>query len=276
MRLLFVGDVVAESGCKAITRYIPQLKKQLELDCVIVNAENAAFHGMTQEIVQSFYDAGVDGITSGNHMWDHTEIYDFIDEDPCLIRPMNLIQERPGKGWTIIDVKGQKVLLINALGKLFMKDPITCPFADIMNVVEAHPLKQKVDAILVDFHTETTAEKNALGAWLDGKVSVVVGTHTHMPTADHQILPNGTAYQTDAGMTCDYNSVIGMDREIGLEVFLGKRSHKEGILPATGEATLCGLLVNISDDTGLAESVEPVRVGGRLAQTHPISSSSCT
>ena len=268
MRLLFIGDVVAESGCKALSHYAPLLRKKLNIDCVIANAENAAFHGMTQEIIDAFYAAGVDGITSGNHMWDNQGIYAFIDTDPRVIRPLNLIQKRPGKGFTVIDVKGKKILLINALGSLLMTDEVTSPFEDIMRVVDDYPLAEAVDAILVDFHTETTSEKNAMGTWLDGKVSVIVGTHTHMPTADHQILPNGTAYQTDTGMTCDYDSNIGVKKHLMLERFLGKREKEQDFVPADSEATLCGLLVDIDDTTGLATHVEPVRVGGRLSQTH--------
>ncbi len=269
MKLLFIGDVVAESGCKAIEQYVPKLRKELKLNCVIANAENAAFHGMTKDIVDRFYNAGVDGITSGNHMWDNKNSLDFL-EDKRIVRPMNLIKERPGKGVTIIEVKGKKVMLINALGKLFMKDPVTDPFEDIMKVVEENLLKEKTDVILVDFHTETTAEKTTMGAWLDGKVSLVVGTHTHIPTADHQILPNGTAYQTDVGMTCDYDSSMGIRKDIGIEIFTEGRCHRTNISPAEGEATLCGIVVTISDETGLAEAVEPIRIGGRLSQTHEL------
>lgn len=270
MKILFIGDVVGATGCRAVVDYVPKLRELFSLDFVIANAENAAFHGITKAIVDSFYAAGVDGITSGNHMWDQREIYDFIDQDPRLVRPINLKQARPGNGYTIINVNGYRLLLVNALGSVHMKDPVTSPFEDVMRVVEKYPLKKEIDAILVDFHAEITAEKNAMGTCLDGKVSIVVGTHTHMPTADHQILPLGTAYQTDAGMTCDYDSIIGINKNIALEGFLGKRERGHGYICADGDATLCGLIVDVDNQTGLARAIEPVRVGGRLSQTHAL------
>ena len=264
------GDVLGKSGRQAIIRNVPQLRSRLRLDFVLVNGENAAHgFGITAKICRSFYEAGVDVITSGNHIWDQREIMNYIDGDPRLLRPINYPAGTPGTGARVIEAaNGKSVLVVNAMGRLFM-DPLEDPFAAVEETLGRHPLGQGVDAILVDIHADITSEKMAMGHFCDGRVSAVAGSHSHVPTADAQILPKGTAYQTDMGMCGDYNSIIGMTKEPALARFTQKDSSGR-LEPAVTEATLCAVLIETDDDTGLARTVEPVRLGGRLKQAMPV------
>ena len=271
MRLLFVGDVLGRSGRAAVTELLPDLRRRWKLDAVVVNGENAAGGiGITEAICADLIAAGADAVTLGNHAWDQREALVFIGREPRLIRPVNYPEGTPGRGANLIDLRnGQRLLVINVLGRVFM-DALDDPFAAVEREVEACPLGVASDAILVDVHAEATSEKLAMGHHLDGRVSVVVGTHTHVPTADHQVLPGGTAYMSDAGMTGDYDSVIGFQKEEPVRRFLTKISSAR-FEPAAGPATLCGLAVEIDDRTGLATMVSGVRLGGRLSQAEPAS-----
>lgn len=269
MRLLFIGDVMGRTGRTAIADHLPGLRRRWALDAVVVNGENAAGGaGITEEICNDILGAGADAVTLGNHAWNQREALVFIERQPRLIRPLNYPKGTPGRGANLFDLAdGRRLLVINLLGRVFM-DPLDDPFAAVEREIEACPLGQACDAILVDMHAEATSEKLAMGHFLDGRVSVVVGTHTHVPTADHQVLPGGTAFQADTGMTGDYDSVIGMQKEEPLRRFLTKLTSSR-FEPASGPATLCGLAVEIDDKTGLALRVEPVRLGGRLSQAEP-------
>ncbi|HVZ00108.1 MAG TPA: TIGR00282 family metallophosphoesterase [Dongiaceae bacterium] len=269
MRLLFCGDLVGRSGRDVVVEKLPGLRRDLALDLVVANGENAAGgFGITQKICDELYKAGVDCITTGNHVWDQKETIAFIGSDPRLLRPVNFPAGTPGKGSGIYQTaRGRKVLVANIMARLFM-DPLDDPFQAAEQLLRAHKLGGNVDAILIDFHGEATSEKMAMGHYLDGKVSLVVGTHTHVPTADHMILPGGTAYQTDAGMCGDYDSVIGMEKATPIARFT-KKMPTERLSAAMGPGTLCGLYVETDDATGLAKKVEPVRVGGRLSQAQP-------
>ena len=269
MRILFIGDVVGRSGRAIVSERLPRLVRDWKLDLVVVNGENAAGgFGITETIYQDFVDAGADAITLGNHAWDQKDALVFIERAPRLIRPLNYPAGTPGRGTAIIKAKnGAQVLVINAMGRIFM-DPLDDPFAAVDRELVACPLKRGADAIVVDFHCEATSEKQAIGFFCDGRASLVVGTHTHVPTADHQILPGGTAYMTDAGMTGDYDSVIGMQKDEPLKRFtLGIPSSR--FEPALGVATLSGVAVETDDRSGLALKIAPVRIGGRLEPTLP-------
>lgn len=271
MRLLFCGDVVGRSGRDAIAAHLPELRRRLDLDFVVVNAENAAAgFGITLTICRGLFAAGADVITTGNHVWDQREIIGEIDREPRLLRPVNYPTGTPGRGWGLFEAGGgRKVLVINAMGRLFM-DPLDDPFVAVDALLKAHPLGAPggATAILVDLHAEATSEKMAMGHFIDGRASISVGTHTHVPTADHMILPGGTAYQTDAGMCGDYDSVIGMKKEPPVARFV-RKMPSERLGPADGEATLCGLFCETDDATGKARRVAPVRVGGVLATEIP-------
>lgn len=269
MRILYLGDVVGSAGRKATLAAVADLRPRLSLDFVMVNGENAAGgFGITPKIAQQFFDGGVDVITTGNHAWDKREILDVIDDEPRLIRPLNYPEGTPGRGWGIYETaSGAKVMVAQVMGRLFM-DPLDDPFAGINRALLNKHLKRDVDAILIDVHAEATSEKMAMGQVLDGRVSLVVGTHSHIPTADAQILPNGTAYQTDLGMCGDYDSVIGMEKAVAIERFT-RKIRGERLQPAKGPATVCGVFVETDDTTGLAARIEPVRVGGRLAEHVP-------
>lgn len=269
MRLLFVGDVMGRSGRTAVATVLPGLRSRWKLDCVVVNGENAAGGvGITETICTEILEAGADVVTLGNHAFDQREALVFIDRQPRLVRPLNYPPGTPGRGSALVAIAdGRRVLVMNVMGRVFM-DALDDPFAGVEREVEACPLGRGCDAIIVDVHAEATSEKNAMGHVLDGRVSLVVGTHTHIPTADHQVLPGGTAYLTDAGMTGDYDSVIGVDKEEPIRRFLRKLPGAR-FEPAGGEATLCGIAVETDDSTGLARRVAPVRVGGRLSQTVP-------
>jgi 2',3'-cyclic-nucleotide 2'-phosphodiesterase len=269
MRILFIGDIVGRSGRAVLLERLPRLVRDWQLDFVAVNGENAAGgFGITEMIYQEFVDAGADVVTGGNHSWDQKEALVFIERAPKLLRPINFPAGTPGRGVALIEAKnGARVLVVNAMGRIFM-DPLDDPFAAVEHELAACPLKQSADAIIVDIHAEATSEKQAMGHFCDGRVSLVVGTHTHAPTADHQILPHGTAFVSDVGMTGDYDSVIGMDKEEPLTRFLRKISGAR-FEPAMGPATLCGLAVETDDATGLARRVAAVRLGGRLEAAQP-------
>jgi len=269
MRVLMVGDVVGKSGRDAIATYLPDLRESLDLDFVVVNGENAAHgFGITDKICASLYQQGADVVSTGNHIWDQRPIMNYIDSDPKLLRPVNFPAGTPGNGFGIYEARGgKKVLVINAMGRLYM-DPLDDPFAAIEKVLSKYSLGAEVSAVLVDFHAEATSEKQAVGHILDGRVSVVIGTHTHVPTADYRILPGGTAYQSDLGMTGDYNSVIGMQKKVASERFTTKMPQAR-LEPADGDGTLSGLFVEIDDQTGLAKSAAPVRIGGCLTESRP-------
>jgi 2',3'-cyclic-nucleotide 2'-phosphodiesterase len=269
VKILLCGDVVGRSGRDAIVSKVPNLRSRLGLDFVIVNGENAAHgFGITDKICESFFTAGVDVITTGNHAWDRREIMEYIRSEPRLLRPVNFAEGAPGQGAGVFKARdGRRILVINPMGQLFM-GPVGDPFAALEIVLGNHRLGKSVEAIAVDVHAEATSEKMAIGHFLDGRVSVVVGTHTHVPTADARILAKGTAFQTDMGMCGDYDSVVGMAKDIALARFLDSAA-KPRLEPAAGEATLCGLFVETDDITGLAKRVEPVRLGGDLSHASP-------
>ncbi len=269
MRLLFLGDVVGRAGRKAVVEGLPPLIARWKLDFVVVNGENAAGgFGITEQIHNDLLDAGADVVTLGNHAFDQRDTLVFIERQERLLRPVNYPKGTPGKGAGLFRSRaGADVLIVQGMGRIFMPE-LDCPFRAIEAEVEACPLGTRADAILVDFHAEATSEKQALGYFLDGRVSVVVGTHTHAPTADERILPNGTAYMSDAGMCGDYNSVLGMDIEEPINRFITKipRGRFE---PALGPATVSGLAVEIDDKTGLALKLKAVRLGGVLQPSEP-------
>ncbi len=269
MRILFLGDIVGRAARNAIYDRLPGLIGDLSVDLTIVNGENAAGgFGITEDICQAILDAGADVVTTGNHAWDQREALVFIDRQERLIRPLNYPPGTPGRGSVLVTARnGARVLVINAMGRLFM-DPLADPFAAIDAEITACPLGEQADAIVVDMHAEATSEKQSMGHYLDGRVSLVIGTHTHVPTSDYQILPGGTAYQSDVGMCGDYDSVIGMDKQEPLQRFIRKIPSGR-FTPALGEVTICGLAVELDDATGLATAVAPVRLGGRLAPTMP-------
>jgi 2',3'-cyclic-nucleotide 2'-phosphodiesterase len=269
MRLLFLGDVVGRSGRDAVSERLPELITRFAFDFVVVNGENASHgRGLTEAHFRDIRAAGADVVTLGDHAFDQRDTLTYIEREPTLLRPLNMPAGTPGRGGNLIEGRnGQRVLVINALGRVFM-DPIDDPFRAIEAAVAAAPLKEQADAIVVDFHTEATSEIQAMGHFLDGRVSLVVGTHTHIPTSDQRILKGGTALMSDAGMCGDYNSVIGVDPEEPLNRFL--TGVPQGRFePAEGEATLCGVAVVTEDETGLALSVSPVRIGGMLSQALP-------
>jgi metallophosphoesterase (TIGR00282 family) len=269
MRILFIGDVVGRSGRNILLNQMPKLIAEWSLDLVVVNGENAAGgFGITESIYNDFIDAGADAITLGNHAWDQREALVFIERAPRLIRPINFPPGTPGRGAAMIDAKnGAKALVINAMGRIFM-EPLDDPFTAIDRELAACPLKSGADAIIVDMHCEATSEKQSMGYLCDGRASLVIGTHTHAPTADHRILPAGTAFMSDVGMTGDYQSVIGMDKDEPLGRFL-RRISTSKFEAANGPATLSALAVETDDATGLATKVGPVRLGGVLEETKP-------
>ena len=269
MRILFVGDVVGRTGRAIVADRLPRLVRDWKLDFVAVNGENAAGgFGITESIYQSLLDAGADAITLGNHAWDQKEALVFIERAPRLIRPLNYPSGTPGRGAAVIEARnGARVLVVNAMGRIFM-DPLDDPFTAVERELEACPLKTAADAIIVDIHCEATSEKQSMGHFLDGRASLVVGTHTHAPTADHQVLPGGTAFISDVGMTGDYDSVIGMQKQEPLGRFL-RRIATAKFEPANGPATLCAVAVETDDATGLATRIGAVRLGGRLEEARP-------
>ncbi len=268
MRLLFVGDVVGRSGRAIVHERLPRLVADWKLDVVVVNGENAAGgFGITEPIYQELIDAGADAVTLGNHAWDQREALVFIDRAPRLIRPANYPPGTPGRGTALITAKnGARVLIVNAMGRIFM-DPLDDPFAAVERELDLCPLGKGADAVVIDFHAEATREKQAMGYFADGRATLVVGTHTHAPTADHRVLPGGTAFVSDVGMTGDYHSVIGMVKDEPLTRFLRKIPSAK-FEPALGPATLCALAVE-TDARGLAARIAAVRLGGRLEEARP-------
>ena len=265
MNILILGDIVGPSGREAIVKKLPNLIKKKKLDFVIVNGENAADPGVgiTKKNTEEFFEAGTDVITTGNHVWDQKETMEFITSEKRLLRPENLIKGSPGVGTGIFNSKNnKKVAVINLMGNIFMKK---CEdvFEAAKKFIQTVKLIKDADFIIVDLHGEITSEKMAMGYLFDGKATMVVGTHTHVPTSDHRIMEKGTAYQTDIGMCGDYNSVIGMNRDNSLKRFL-KDSSVTKHYPALGEATISGLMVQADDKTGLAKKIEPIIVGGVL------------
>ncbi len=269
MRLLMLGDIVGRAGRRAVTDRLPELVDSWMLDFVIVNGENSAGgFGVTEEIVQSLLDAGADVITGGNHSWDQREALVFIERQPRLLRPVNYPAGTPGRGANLYMARnGARVLVVNVMGRIFM-DPLDDPFAAVARELDACPLGEQADAIILDVHAETTSEKQAMGHFVDGRASLVVGTHTHVPTADHRILSGGTAFVTDLGMCGDYDSVIGMDKEEPVSRFLRKIPSGR-FQPADGEATISGVAVEIDERTGHALRIAPVRIGGQLPPAEP-------
>jgi 2',3'-cyclic-nucleotide 2'-phosphodiesterase len=268
MRLLFIGDVVGRSGRAAVIQNVPLLRTRWKLDFVVVNGENAAGgFGLTEGIYEEFLSVGVDAVTLGNHSFDQREALVFIERQPCLVRPANYPPGTPGRGATLVqNKKGMRLLVINVMGRIFM-EALDDPFVALDRELAACPLREACDAVLIDAHAEASSEKWAFGLYADGRASAIVGTHTHVPSADHRILAGGSGFITDVGMTGDYDSVIGMDKEEPMRRFI-RRIPSGRFEPAQGPATLCGVAVEIKDN-GLATAIAPVRIGGILAPALP-------
>ncbi len=269
MRILFLGDIVGRTGRDAVAAALPDLRQRLRVDLAVVNAENASHgFGLSPDMARALFAAGADVLTLGNHSWDRKEIIPYIADSKTLIRPLNYPPGTPGAGSCVVGLAdGRRALVMQAMGRLYM-DPLDCPFRLTAQELSRHKLGVAVQAVVIDFHAEATSEKMAFGHSFDGQASLIVGTHTHCPSADHQILPGGTAFQSDAGMCGDYDSVIGMTKTAAIPSFWTKMKG-EKLAPAEGPATLCGVFVVTDDATGLATSVHPVRVGGRLSQAMP-------
>ena len=269
MRILICGDVVGRSGRKVVIGHLPKLKDYYAIDFAIVNGENAAGgFGITPKICNEFFEAGADAITTGNHVWDQRDIIPHFDKEPRILRPANFPAGTPGKGVAqFSDARGRKVVVLHMMARLFM-DPLDDPFAAVQEILNTWRLGANADAIVLDFHGEASSEKMAMGHFLDGRMSAVVGTHTHIPTADAQVLPGGTGYMTDIGMCGDYDSVIGICKEISVERFVRKMPTAR-MEASQGEATLCAVLIDINDKTGLANDIRPIRIGGRLRSEQP-------
>ncbi|MBV8913570.1 MAG: YmdB family metallophosphoesterase [Acetobacteraceae bacterium] len=270
MRILFLGDVVGRTGRDAVIGALRGLRAEFRADLVIVNGENASHgFGLGPDMAEAMLQAGADVITLGNHAWDRRELVPYIAQEPRVIRPLNFPAGTPGAGSFVVALAdGRRALVLQAMGRLFM-DPLDDPFRTTAELLARYKLGASITAIVADFHAEATSEKLAYAHSFDGAVSAVVGTHTHVPSADHQILPGGTAFQSDAGMCGDYDSVIGMGKQAAATRFWTKMPG-ERLQPADGEATICGLLVVTDDGTGLAVGVEPLRRGGRLSQATPV------
>ena len=264
MNILFLGDIVGDCGCTSVKQNLPKIIKKKSIDFVVANGENAANEGVgiTENITNELLNSGVDVLTTGNHVWDQKETYDFISKQNRLLRPLNLLNNSPGKGFNIYNSKkGFKIGVLNLMGNVFMKK-CNDVFIESRNFLEKNKLKNQYDFLIVDFHGETTSEKMAIGHYFDGSATLVVGTHTHVPTNDGRVLKNGTAYLTDAGMCGDYNSVIGMNVENSINRFFKKNSTKH--FPAKGEASLSGVIVEANPDNGLANKVNSFIFGGEL------------
>ena len=273
MRILYLGDIMGRSGRTAVIKRLPDLRALLQIDFVVACGENAAHgFGITAKICEAFFDAGVDVITTGNHAWDQREIIDYIPTEPRLLRPVNYPDGTPGQGAGLYQTSsGQRIAVVQIMGRLFMP-PIDEPFHKLEQFLSGTRLGADADAIVVDIHGEATSEKSALGCVADGRASLVVGSHSHIPTSDTRIMPAGSAFQTDAGMCGPYDSVIGMDAGIAVRRFVDAIPG-ERLEPANGPATICGVLVQTDDETGLAVSVHPLRDGGLLAPAMPPSGS---
>lgn len=269
MRILFLGDLVGRPGRQIVIDRLPDLIDRYGLDFVVVNGENAAGgFGITEEIFTDVLDAGADVVTTGNHVWDQREALSFCERTDRFLRPANYPQGTPGRGATLVQARnGANVLVVNVMGRVYM-DALDDPFQAVERELAACGLGEQADVIIIDMHAEATSEKQAMGHFVDGRASLVIGTHTHVPTADHQILLGGTAYQSDAGMCGAYDSVLGMDKEEPVSRFLRKIPSSR-FAPAKGEASLCGLCVDVDLKTGLATRVEPFRSGGTLSEALP-------
>ena len=270
MKLLFLGDVMGRTGRAAVARHLPELRRAWRLDFVVVNGENASGGmGLTAAHAGGLFDAGADCVTLGDHAFDQRDMLAHIEQDARILRPLNFARAAPGRGARLFDAPGgRKVLVAQVLGQVFMKRPFDDPFSAIDAALRTAPLGGLAQAVIVDVHAEATSEKMALGHWCDGRASLVVGTHTHVPTADTMILAKGCAYQSDAGMCGDYDSVIGMDKHEPISRFVTGMT-KNRFEPAGGEATLSGVYVETDDRSGRATTARPVRLGGRLAPAGP-------
>jgi metallophosphoesterase (TIGR00282 family) len=270
MRILFLGDVMGRSGRSAVIERLPRLREAWSLDFVVVNAENSASGmGLTAAIADELFAAGADALTLGDHAFDQREMLAHVEKEPRIVRPLNYAKGAPGAGARVFEAtRGRKVLVMQALGRAFMNRPFDDPFSAVEAALKTARMGAAVHAAICDFHAEATSEKMAMGRWLDGRVSLVVGTHTHVPTADATVLSKGTAYMTDAGMCGDYDSVIGMEAEEPLRRFVTGMA-KGRFQPAGGPATVSGIYVETDDATGLAKATGPVRLGGRLAPSVP-------
>jgi metallophosphoesterase (TIGR00282 family) len=271
MRILFLGDVVGRSGRNLVYEQLPGLRERLRPDFTIVNGENAAGgFGITEQIFQELRDAGADVVTTGNHVWDQREALVFITRQPRMLRPLNYPAGTPGAGAGLFPAaNGAEVLVLNVLGRIFM-EALDDPFQAVEREIAACPLKSGADAILIDMHAEATSEKQALGAAFDGRVSAVLGTHTHVPTADARVMPGGTAFISDVGMCGDYDSIIGMEKSEPVSRFVS-RIPSGRFTPAAGPATICGVLIEVDDRSGLASAITPIREGVPLGSSRPAS-----
>jgi 2',3'-cyclic-nucleotide 2'-phosphodiesterase len=270
MRILFLGDMVGRTGRTSVWQQLPGLISDCKLDFVVVNGENAAGgFGITEDIFLSTLAAGADVVTTGNHVFDQREALEFSTRHDRFVRPANYPKGTPGKGSTLVTARnGARVLVANIMGRVFMHPELDDPFACGAEILEACPLGEQADVVIFDFHAEATSEKMCFGHFVDGKASLVVGTHTHQPTADYQILEAGTGYMSDAGMCGDYDSSLGMEKEEPLNRFLSK-IPKRRFEAAQGKATLCGVGLEVSDTTGLCTQIAPLRLGPRLEETIP-------
>ncbi len=267
---MFLGDVMGRAGRRVIADNLARLREDWKLDFIVVNGENATSGmGLSAAHAKILLDAGADCITLGDHAFDQKDMLQFINEEKRILRPLNFSKSAPGKGAALFTARnGRKVLVAQALGQVFMKRPFDDPFSALDSVLKTYPLGGQASAVIVDIHCEATSEKMAVGHYCDGRASVVVGTHTHVPTADAMILPRGTAYLTDAGMCGDYHSVIGMEKTEPLRRFV-TGMPKERFTPAAGEATLSGVYVETDDKTGKAIKIAMIREGGQLQAAGP-------
>lgn len=268
MRLLFIGDIMGRAGREAVETYLPRVKATLSPDVIIINGENAAHgRGITEKICAQLYDYGADVITTGNHVWDQREILAYITRDQKLLRPANFPEGTPGAGTYLLEKEGRRILVVNIMCRLFM-DSLDDPFACMEDILKTYRLGRDADVIFVDLHGETTSEKMAFGHHFSGRISAVIGTHTHVPTADAHVMKGGTAYMTDAGMTGDYDSVIGVKKASAIHRFT-KKIPGDHFIPASENKMLCGALVVIGAN-GLAQGIQPVRVGDVLQEVMPV------
>ena len=262
MKIIFIGDLVGKNARNQLIKQLPEIKKTYNPDAIVCNAENAAAgYGLTKNIALELFDKGIDIITLGNHSWDQKEMLSFIEECPKIIRPLNYPQGVPGKGYYELNLlDGRKLIVVQLMLRLFMGISLDDPFASIKNFLKKNKLGSNCNCILLDIHGETTSEKNAIAHYIDGEVTAVLGTHTHIPTTDARILPKGTAYQTDVGMSGDYNSVIGMDKNNPIHQFVKGYRNEGRFVPADGKVTICGAFVESSDNSGLASKIEPFQI----------------
>jgi len=266
MKILFFGDIFGRSGRDTLIKKLPYFKKKLNPDFILVNGENASHgRGISQIICKDLFDSGIDIITGGNHIFDNKDVFNFINDEIRLLRPINYPIDTPGNGFGVYEKNQKKLLVINVMGRIFM-NPLDDPFESVKKILNNHLLGKDITASIIDMHAEATSEKMAIGHEFDGKVSLVVGTHTHIPTADAHILNNGTAYISDLGMCGDYDSIIGLDKNKCLEKFK-KKIPISGISPASGEASISGVIVETNDESGLAMSIKLIIVGGKLQST---------